>query len=291
MDNITFDDLINFFKNNNKLIIKSKSKLKLKLFEKNNSNNFTYFNNIFEHYVDEIEIRQYNKKQMNISLYYLLLFCLDNDFVSYEEDDKDYSINQLKKKIKTDFKTRKINKEVICNRLNSKEVEYIDMYMLSIFFNINIFLFDFELNKINCFFEENELNIYKKNIFISKRENIFRPIIYTNINDKYFKYNSSILEIILYNNQINCYSFNKNEKKFIISNDWDQLLKKYNKFNLDKIIINHKINKDDEPTKYSLNSLNSKKKNELIKLCDELKIKYNKKSKKSELSELIIKSI
>ena len=48
------------------------------------------------------------------------------------------------------------------------------------------------------------------NIFISKNEDLYQPLTYKNDNSRNFKYNSTILEKIIYKSRLNIFSLNEN---------------------------------------------------------------------------------
>ena len=131
---------------------------------------------------------------------------------------------------------KNISKQMIISNIKSKKsINSLDIYIYACYFNINIFTFDFEENEIVSYYQDTEYNIYKKNVFISKMGNQYNPLTYKNDNGRLFKHNSSILEDVIYNSEIK--PFTLNEKEFVICNDWDILLKKYENKDLSNIII------------------------------------------------------
>tara|TARA_B110000037_G_C17110398_1_gene501631 strand:+ start:967 stop:2094 length:1128 start_codon:yes stop_codon:yes gene_type:complete len=284
-NNITLEILVDFF--NNKVhrlenILKNNDKYNLQEFETFNSKYFKYFNNLFEYFVDRNGIKINDKKQNNISLLNSILYCLDDDYYF-----NNINFDGIKKKIIDDVISRKcklnysISKKLLIDRMKSKNVESIDIYIYSLYFNINIFVFDFETNKITLYYSEPKFNIYKINIFLSKYKNIFNPITYKNDNYRYFKYTSSILlKIIKSEFKI----FHLKTDKELILDDYDGILKKYNKIDLNNIIVKM----DDDIDNFMSSESNDEKKSSSssffeknINLKDCI-IDYNKESKNIE---------
>ena len=213
----------------------------LKYLEYFNSKNFNLYNEYFKTHIDRVGMYTLGEKNNNISLLASILFCLDEDFITLDNAEQEFYIKTLNKKIISDivnrnFKIKNISKQMLITNLkNKKASNELDIYIYASYFNVNIFTFDFLTKNIVLYYKEEEYNIYKKNIFLSKYENLFNPLVYKNNNGSVFKYNSSILEDILYSSKLNVFSFN--EKSFIICNNWDILLSKYKDVNLSSIIV------------------------------------------------------
>ena len=196
--------------------------------------------------------------------------------------------------------------------MKSKNIESIDPYIYSNYFNINIFVFDFVTNEIILYYPEDEFIPYKLNILISKKNDLYQPLTYKNDNSRFFKYNSTILENIIYKNKLKIFSLNNKLKKFNICKNINLMLKKYDNIDLNKIIIGLKkedlkniissesdsINFDSESSDYDLdfNGLTEDINNIIIDSNTELikklkgysKSKFNKE-KKSNLVEYLSK--
>ena len=246
---ITLDLLINYLANNSSFkseyeessICEIEDKFNLKFLEFYNSSNFNRFNDFFRYHVERVGVYINDTKKNKISLLSSILFCIDEDFCTLELSDQEFYVKTINNKIKSDtvnhkFKIKNISKQmIISNMKNKKTINNLDIYIYASYFGVNIFTFDFESGDILGYYPESELNFYKKNIFISKNEDQYNPLVYKNDNGRYFKYNSSILEDILYNSNLK--PFTLSEKSFIICNDWDILLKEYNKKDLSTILI------------------------------------------------------
>ena len=230
-----------------KKIKKENDKLNLKYLDYCNSSKFNFFKDILFDHIDRIGIPESNK--IENSIYFSILYLLYNDFYLFENVDQNIFIKNLKNRIKDDIICKKMKlpqfflKKKAVERLKSMNSDYMDAYLLSIFFNVNIYVFSYSENKINIFYKENELNIYKKNIFINEINSIYYPLNYKYDNGRYFKYNSTILNNVLFSDYVKVYSI-KNNKEFIISNNWELILYDYLKidtsniiFDLDKLIL------------------------------------------------------
>lgn len=246
---ITLDLLINYLANNSSFKTEYnhfekeniEDKFNLKFLEYYNSSKFNKFNDFFKSHVDRVGVYINDSKKNKISLLSSILFCIDDDFCTLDLSDQEFYIKTVINKIKSDavsrkFKIKNITTQmIISNMKNKKSINNLDIYIYASYFGINIFTFDFETNDISAFYPDNEYNYYKKNIFISKNNDQYNPLVYKNNNGRYFKYNSSILEDIIYNSEIK--PFTLSDKQFIICNDWDILLKMYNKKDLSTILI------------------------------------------------------
>lgn len=245
---ITLDLLVNFLTSNERNVdlysIKEENIVKdnfnLNYLEFYNSSNFNKFNDIFNNNVDRVGV-YYKIKNMNVSFLSSLLFCIDDDYCTLDSKEQSYYIKLINRKIINDtnsrkFKVKKLSsKMIISNIKNYNTINDLDIYIYSAYFKVNIFIFDFVKGYIKAYYPDNELNIYKNNIFISKKNDKYHPLVYKNNNGKLFRYNSSILENIIYNQELNVFSLN--EKEFIICNNWDILLENYNNQDFRNIVI------------------------------------------------------
>lgn len=262
---IKLDYLINFL-NDKKInkIQKSKDvneKKILDYLEYYNSSKFNNFNDILSSNVDRIGIRQSNL--VKNSFYFSFLLMTFNNFNVMEEKDQNFTISTLKSKIKNDFISKKFKstfrlkklKQILEKDLNNFD----DVYLTCQYFDVNIFIFNNKTNKIISFYNENKINIYKTNIFFNYINETFYPLVYKMNNGNYFKYNSTILNKLLFSEYIEPYS--KNE--FIITNCWDEILEQFKNIDTSNIIVDLNIetlNDSDTESEKSLdlNNLNKK---------------------------------
>lgn len=176
--NFNLIDLLNLkFLNSNELLFNNIKILKF--------NQSFFFNNLIN---DTFYIHYSNNK---INFYYNLFYLCNNNITDINNKKINNFINLLILNISNNkqfFKNLKkgCKKNVLINFIENKEEnEYILQY-ISDFFNINIIVLDCEINKIHCYYNNNEFDKYK-NIFI-----------FTKLNNKHyllFKKNKYIFEI------------------------------------------------------------------------------------------------
>lgn len=247
---IDLETIVNFLVN-----IKSTKKLKprtpndkldLNYLEYLNSSQFSKFFEYFGNHIDRVGIRTKNKN--TDSLYFSLLYIFYDDFCLLDHEQQNYLIKVLKSKIVDDLLNRKfklpkdLTKKIATNSVKSETNSYVDAYILSIFFNVNIFIFSYETDDITSFYKDDKLNLYKINIFINEINNTFYPLIYKSENGKYFKYNSTILNKVVFSNKVKSYNY-KNKKEFDLANTWEEILNEYLNIDLSNIIIDADNNK------------------------------------------------
>jgi len=240
---IKLDVILKFLVNSEytKKIKKENDNINLKYLDYCNSSKFNFFKDILFNHVDRIGIHHNNK--LENSIYFSLLYILYKDYYLLDNNDQNSMIKTLKNRIKDDIINRNLKlpkdlfkKKAIQKLKKNINNEDMDVYILSIFFNINIYVFSYSDKKIKIFYKENELNTYKKNIFINEINNIYYPLIYKLDNGRFFKYNSTLLNNILFSNYVKIYNL-KNNKEFVISNNWESILDDYLKINTSNIII------------------------------------------------------
>ena len=239
---LDLNTIVNFLVNSKyiKKIDKNDDIYDLKYLDYCNSSKFTLFNDILNNHIDRIGIHE--KNMSNNSLYFSILYVLYKDFCLLENNDQNYIIKIFKNRIKDDIINKKIKlpkdlpKKKAIQRLKNIDNDYIDAYILSIFLKINIYVFSYTDKKINIFYSETELNIYKKNIFINEINNVYYPLNYKLDNGGVFKYNSTLLNNILFSEYNYAYN-TKSNKEFIISNNWEIILGDYLKIDTSNIII------------------------------------------------------
>ena len=225
---------------------KISDKVNLNYLEFFNSKNFMHFSEILFDHVDRIGIHASNKN----SVYFSILYLLYKDFCLSDNDQQNYLVKVLKEKIKNDILNRlvkgpkELTKKKIVDILKSnKDNNLTDVYILAYYFNINIFVFSYTNKDIKAFYKEDKINIYKKNIFLNEINDVFYPLSYKHDNGRYFKYNSTVLNNVLFSNKISAYNL-KNNKSFEISNSWEEILSNYLEIDVTNIVIaeSNKIN-------------------------------------------------
>ena len=259
MNQLNFNFIVDSINKNQISDFKNKDQnenFNLKYLERYNSQNFKKFSNLFSNHIDRIGIHYYFKNYN--SPYFTTLFCIDNDFNLFDINEQKTYINFLKIKLLQDYnlKLNKIEnlnytklKEIINNKNNDKN--YHQLYILSNYFNLNIFLFSYTDNNIICFTND-YYSTYKKNIFLNEINEVIYPLSYKNINGFIFRHNSTILLNLLKNNIIkyNLKDFQNLEDK----NNIKFLLEEFSNINTNNITLNYtlddNISSDEEEIDY-----------------------------------------
>lgn len=242
------------------------------------SEHFTNFQNLFTNSYYRYGIDVYNTNRDNISFWSSIIFCIDKDYITKDITELEDTISDLKKNIDTS------DEEMLLQNL----VDYL---------KINIFIFDFKDNNIKVCYCDDYLNLWRPNIYLSKSNNFWEPIISNK--QKYFSLTSDIDKILKYNILLEEIEYYNDIKVYTINDNINEILKSSNLY--EDNIINNNIVNDSEETFISENvikkNLNMKKldkmkKDELKILIDELKINCNlNKPKKKDYINLISLSL
>lgn len=263
---------------------RSNEKTQLDYLEYYNSSNFNYFNDILSNNVDRVGIRESN--YVKNSAYFSTAFVLFKNFNIMEESDQNYIICEIKRKIKDDFMGKKFkmktNLKKLKNILDKDINSYDDVYLLALYFNVNIYVFNNTTKKIMAFYDDDKVNIYKPNIFLNLIGEIYYPLVYKMNNGNLFKYNSTILNKLLFSDNISSYK----QDEFIISNDWNEILKNYLELDTSNIIVDlnikNSINLEDSDSEGSFNI------NDLDMELNEFNEGYNSEKSDKSLDEINI---
>nr|QBK88411.1 MAG: hypothetical protein LCMiAC01_00750 [Mimivirus LCMiAC01] len=156
-------------------------------------NNFpTKLRNIFDPFINKLKrygVMQCSSDDKNISLFYSLLFCIDNKFKNIDNISKEEYVHNLRNKILMDigredlydkFKYKSIgwNKVEIKKDLKTYNNSWMMIRLLSDYFSINIFMLDINKDKIYSIYPEEFFNIFKFNVFLVYYNEIFEPLVY-----------------------------------------------------------------------------------------------------------------
>ena len=193
------------------------------------------------------------------------------------------------------------NKKNVLNLLKNHEVNNNYIYYICSYFHINLFIFDYNQDKIFVYYNDDKFNKYKFNILLLYYDKKFEPLIYLD-QTKNFSHNSDILNKILnsskltipkvgFTKKITTKIFELNDSINLVNNVPDVELDKCTNttsddYNNDIILNNEYDNCKDDNT---LENLLKKSKNDLILICKNLKIPYSNKNKK-KLAEDILKN-
>lgn len=146
---------------------------------------------IFDPFIKDI--RRYGVKSAykngNCSLLFSILYCIDDNFKTLLDSDKEIYITKLKDKLFYDITNKKLFYEYNYKDLSWKIddlKESVDklknnkmlLRYLADYFNINIFLLNITEDKIYSVYSDKNCNIFKVNIILSFYNDIFEPLEY-----------------------------------------------------------------------------------------------------------------
>jgi len=265
----------------------TKSNFSNKLNITENANNFNKFKNLFSSTYFRYGVHVYNNNNNNISFWCALLFCLDSKFITKNLKEIDESIESFKHAITNNEELNKIVddediKDIVNNTLHPYFIE-----IICNFFKINILIFDFKNDEILSAYINSYFNPWRLTVYLANYDNIWEPII---SNDKkYFSINNDtdgVLKNILledinyYNKDIKCFTINDNIK--IILKDENIL---YDNIKTDN---NTFISPEYLTENLTSNKLNKMKKDDLLKLINDLNINISmNKPRKIDLINIV----
>jgi hypothetical protein len=197
----------------------------------------------------------------NISLLMSILFCIDEKYLNYTPYNIDEIINNYK--------------------INIKNIDDINIYITKL--KLNIIIFNSNLN-IYSIYSDNFFNPWKPTLLLYYDGKYYEPI-YTN-ETKIFSYSSSKVNIF---KNILCQDiiYYDKKKEFFVNDNINEILENDNLLNKntksDTFITSYDITKN-----ITINKLNKMRKEEIIKLLDELNIpiQSNKLTKKELINKI-----
>jgi hypothetical protein len=219
-----------------------------------------------------------NNKKCETSIYWSVLTCLIPNFYEKLVEDRINYINKLVIKFVFEINTTSLYKDNKYVKLGWKKsnlvkniqtcnISEIVLQFLADYFSLNIFIFNTNKGVIHSYFNEEELNKYKKNIFLLNIENHYEPIFINN--QSMFDFNDLIFKVVVDHNRnlIRCpkidFSSNKSIKLFRIGPE-----------NLDKYLVNSVINEDNKKNENDKNNfdelIDSHTNNNVIDLNDSI---------------------
>lgn len=204
-----------------------------------------YFLNLFNNTFYKYGVYKYDNNNNNISLLMSLLYCLDNKYINYNEEDINNISNYYKKHIDT------------FNLLNFINI-----------FDINFIIFNFKNGNITSGYQADFFNPWKPTIFLAYDNNFYEPIVSNDV--KIFNYSNNknnILKLKILFQDINYFN---DDKEFFINDNLNEIIE------IDNLINNNNsdtfITKFDISKNISLNKLNKMKKADLINLLNDLNL-------------------
>jgi hypothetical protein len=163
---------------------------------------------------------------------------------------------------------------------------------------INILIFDFKTNGIYTLYPNDIMNPWRPFLLFAKSDNNWEPI--RNQEKNHFSYNDTVIKKILTGNQnieIKYYDGSIIKKDFVLVDNINEIMdeefKSSNKENIlsddsDNSSINDAfISNNEQEIKPTKNKLTKMTKDELMKYMKSLNIKFNTKSTKKDLIELV----
>lgn len=211
----------------------------LKLNETDPSTKFPeFFRTVFKAYKDQVYrcgiLKEdiHNKKQINISLLCSVLFCIKDEFSSMKQSEQFVFVHSVKEKLlygiahdkifmKYNYKKLGWTKQILMQELKNFSNNSIVLRYICDYFDINIFLFNFDDEKIYLIYPESRFNKYKVNVFLACVDKNFEPILFNK--NKYWSYNTQPLIDLIENYAENFMivttdlSKNQTEKVFIMA--------------------------------------------------------------------------
>ena len=244
----------------------------------------------------------------NISFWSSILTLIDKNFIiPYSSDELElitkFKVHLIEKysKSKLSIFLKDLDKSDLRERFKLDQDIYTLQYLVDIL-DINILIFDWETQHINCVYHKNIMNPWKKTILLAKFNKYWEPIMMVKNKgktEKLFDYNNLIIKKILTLGNISYFEGNKINKQFILNNDIDSIIQQEKtklKVNEDTVnedtVTEDIVNKDivtednifinknyfEELNKLNKTKLTKMKLEELHKLVDKLKLVITKKN-------------
>lgn len=274
-----------------KYLCENKNQFSNKLNITQNSNKFQKFKKFFTNSFFRYGIQIHDKNNNNISFWTSLLFCLDKDYLSKSEEQINNNINSIKKRIINSYKNKLYKKNDI-TQIISDTSNSLFLDLITDFFKLNVIIFDFENENISIAYYGDYFNQWRMTIYLANYKDFWEPIIENN--KKFFNITDdcdNILKKILLEN-INYY--NLNIKSFTINDNFDYILKNENlNTDIDIDFVENNVNETFISSNtliknLSVNKLKKMKKNDIIKLFDDLSIDIKiERIKKNDLINIL----
>lgn len=235
---LSYDIIINFLcpKNTDNIIEK-----KINIMEKINNEKYCHlFNDNFYKY----GVYKYDNNNTNISLLMSLLYCLDDKYINYKQEDIDEMVNYYMKEIGIFTLQNFINK-----------------------FDMNFIIFNSIDGTIKTGYQGDFFNPWKPTILLSYDNIFYEPIVCTDY--KIFNYTNGKNNILKNSILLEDIEYIDDSKEYVINDNLNEVLEYDNLVNniSDTFITTFDLSKN-----ISLNKLNKMKKVELVNLLKELNL-------------------
>lgn len=205
-----------------------------------------YFSDIFTDNFYKYGVYKYDNDNNNISLLMSLLYCLDDRYINYTEDD----INNISLHYR-------------------KSMDIFDMSNFVNNFDMNFIIFNFENGNISAGYQGDYLNPWKPSIFLAYENDLYEPIVSNDM--RLFNYAINKNNILKSNILFQDITYFNNDKEFVINDNINEVLEN------DNLIKNDTISETfvttlDISKNISINKLNKMKKTDLMNLLNELNL-------------------
>lgn len=246
---------------------------------------------------------------MNISFFSSFLTLVAENYMSLMESEEMTQINKLINELVEDINNNKIPnslKDIVKGALKKyvkdKEICIWLLEMLSHKLMINVLIFDFKSEEIYTIYPQDIMNPWRPFLLFAKNNYNWEPI--RNQDKKFFSYNDAIIKKILTNSniEIKYYDGNIIKKDYILLDNINEIMNEEFSSNNDNKIssnesdesnentfISHKnIQIDESNIKLNKSKLTKMTKEELMNYMNSVNLKFNTKSTKKDLIELVL---
>ena len=204
-----------------------------------------YFSDIFTDNFYKYGVYKYDNDNNNISLLMSLLYCLDDKYINYTEDD--------------------------INNISLHYRKSMDIFDISNFvnnFDMNFIIFNFDNGHISAGYQGDYLNPWKPSIFLAYENDLYEPIVSNDL--RLFNYAINKNNILKSNILFQDITYFNNDKEFVINDNINEVLENDN-------LIKNSISETfvttfDISKNISMNKLNKMKKTDLMNLLNELNL-------------------
>ena len=293
---ITYDTIIKYLCGSSNITSDFPTKINLMKYSKCFNKKFqSIFGNNFFRY----GVMVYNNEYDNISFWSSILYLLDDKFILLDKSEQLTHIKKFKTQIldnfSKDFKQFELKKKFSAHytkeKLNSVIIEPITLEFLCLVLKINMLIFNFENNNIYCLNKGSFFNPWLPTILLASYKDYWEPI--CNDTSKTFCFNDNCIKKTL-NEKIQYYNSEYLEKDLTIVDNISEILQNIKTNN--NIISTHKdssnstfINTIILGKNLTQSKLKKMRKNEIVKLVNDLNIKINiKKPTKEYLIQMIV---
>ena len=179
---------------------------------------------------------RFGKSVVNVSLVYSILFCIDNRFLNIVDKEKQVYISKViyhlllefdKQYKKHEYRKLGWTKKGLRAEIDTYTNSNIMVQYIADYFNINIFVLDWEDEVVRVAYTDNEFNKYKPSVILSLKSSVYEPIITNEV--RFFSNKDLLIKTVINNPKIEILNPKRKtesfDKKFTIGmEDLDQYL-------------------------------------------------------------------